>query len=379
MKNIKDKEIDWPKTKYCVKAVRERDKKIIEIPVLPINMLVTGTTGFGKTVFIKQYISRMLEENPEKYIIIFQIKPEDYTKDFLRPQDKIITFYDGIYSSQNIFKWCLVKEIRVRPQNMWQIELEEIASILFADILSDSRNVTWAGAAKDFFKGFINVILYCYKNNPSNYEIINAMNGMSWSEILKFLWQYPPNRSMLKDNFEYDISLGDNYRLNKKGSDIAFFLQYIKNKFGGSFMSENAQDTIYDYLHKKYGSRLFILHDHKARESSKLFERYFLKHIVDEMLSMTRDFNENMIMVLDEIDKIGYDFGLIEAITLGREFKLQTLVSTQSLNSLYALSPEKHGEKLIDAALSGFPMTVTFHPRRYSYYKNIAKTLWRNN
>lgn len=90
MKNIKDKEIDWPKTKYCVKAVRERDKKIIEIPVLPINMLVTGTTGFGKTVFIKQYISRMLEENPEKYIIIFQIKPEDYTKDFLRPQDVLV-------------------------------------------------------------------------------------------------------------------------------------------------------------------------------------------------------------------------------------------------------------------------------------------------
>lgn len=364
MQSVKDAGPDWPKTEYCVRAVRKKDGKVVEIPILPSNILVTGTTGYGKTVFTKEYVSGVLEESPETYVVFFQIKPDDFTGEFLRPQDKIITFYDGIYSPQNLFKWCMVKEIRSRPKNMWETELEELTSILFADILSDPRNVAWAGGAKDFFKGFIKVILYRYKNNPPNNKIIRAMNEMGWPEMLKFLWEYPPNRSMLKDNFEYDISLGDNYKLNKKGSDIAFFLQYIKGKFGGSFMSEDGEDTIYDYIHGKYGSRLFILHDHKARESSKLFERYFLKHIGDEMLSMTSDFRgSRMLWVLDEIDKIGgYDFGLMEAVTLGRQFNLQVLVSTQSLNSLYAVSPEKHGEALMDAALAGFPMTVTFHP-----------------
>lgn len=362
MQSMKKPELNWPKGDYFVRAIRKRDGKVVEIPVQSSNFLITGTTGYGKTVFTKVYVKELLTENPETYVVFFQIKPDDFTEMFLRPQDKIITFYDGGCSPQNLFKWCMVKEIRSRPKDMWETELEELTSILFADILNDPRNVAWAGGAKDFFKGFIKVILYCYKNNPSNSKIICAMNEMSWSEILKFLWKYPPNRSMLKDNFEYDISLGDNYKLNKKGSDIAFFLQYIKGKFGGSFMSEDGEDTIYDYMHGKYGSRLFILHDHKARESSRLFERYFMRHIGDEMLSIVSDFKGKMLWVLDEIDKIGYDFGLIEAVTLGRQFNLQVIVSTQSINSLYALAPEKHGENLMDAVLAGFPMTATFHP-----------------
>lgn len=362
MQSMKKTELDWPKADYFVRAIRKRDGKVVEIPVQSSNILITGTTGYGKTVFTKVYVKELLTENPEMYVVFFQIKPDDFTEMFLRPQDKIITFYDGGCSPQNLFKWCMVKEIRCRPKDMWETELEELTSILFADILNDPRNVAWAGGAKDFFKGFIKVILYCYKNNPSNSKIICAMNEMNWPEMLKFLWKYPPNRSMLKDNFEYDISLGDNYKLNKKGSDIAFFLQYIKGKFGGSFMSEDGEDTIYDYMHGKYGSRLFILHDHKARESSRLFERYFMRHIGDEMLSIVSDFKGKMLWVLDEIDKIGYDFGLIEAVTLGRQFNLQVIVSTQSINSLYALAPEKHGENLMDAALAGFPMTATFHP-----------------
>lgn len=375
MQSMKKTEPNWPKTKYFVKAIRKKDGKVVEIPVQSSNFLITGTTGYGKTVFTKVYVKELVTENPETYVVFFQIKPDDFTEMFLRPQDKIITFYDGGCSPQNLFKWCMVKEIRSRPKDMWETELEELTSILFADILNDPRNVAWAGGAKDFFKGFIKVILYCYKNNPSNSKIICAMNEMNWPEMLKFLWKYPPNRSMLKDNFEYDISLGDNYKLNKKGSDIAFFLQYIKGKFGGSFMSEDGEDTIYDYMHGKYGSRLFILHDHKARESSRLFERYFMRHIGDEMLSIVSDFKGKMLWVLDEIDKIGYDFGLIEAVTLGRQFNLQVIVSTQSINSLYALAPEKHGENLMDAALAGFPMTVTFHPGD-PYTIEILQTLY---
>ena len=363
MQNMKDTEANWPKTEYFVRAVRKRDDKVMRIPVLSTNILVTGTTGYGKTVFTKEYVSGVLQENPGTFAVFFQIKPDDFTDEFLYPGDKIVTFYDGIYPTGNLFKWCMVKEIRSRAKSMWETELEELTSILFADILNDPRNIVWAGGAKDFFKGFLRVVLYCYKNNPSNREIISAMSKMSWIEMLQFLWKYPPNRSMLKDNFEYDISLGDNYKLNKKGSDIAFFLQYIKGKFGGSFMSEDGEDTIYDYMHGKYGTRLFILHDHKARESSKLFERYFLKYIGDEMLSATSDFHGKMLWVLDEIDKIGgYDFGLIEAVTLGRQYNLQVIVSTQSLNSLYAIAPEKYGKECMNGALAGFPMTVTFHP-----------------
>lgn len=127
-------------------------------------------------------------------------------------------------------------------------------------------------------------------------------------------------------------------------------------------MSEDGEDTIYDFLHGHYGERLFMIHDHKQRNSSKLFEQYFLKYIGDEVLSLTSDFSGRMVWVLDEIDKVEHDFGLTQAVTLGRQFGLQVLVSTQSLESLYAVAPEFYGEHLTNASLAGFAMTAAFHP-----------------
>lgn len=359
--NLNAKSVQWPQTKYSVEAIQKSNSQIVHIPVDSSNVLITGVTGYGKTVFTKKLIQNILYKSPNIQAVFFQIKPDDFTKMFLRPEDKIITFNNKLCDEKNLFKWNMIKEIRTLPQNRWEEKLEELSSILFSDLLEDKRNITWAYGAKELFKGFLKVILYCYSNNPSNFNIINDLRNTNVSDLLKFLWQYPPNRSMLKDNFEYDITK-NNYRINKKGSDILFFHQSVIGQFGGSFMSRNGNDTIHDYMKGKYGSRLFILHDHQSKESSKLFERFFLKTIIDEKLSLVSSHHEKMLMVLDEIDKVGYDFGLIEASTLGRQFQLQVIISTQSLNSLYALAPVKHGKELIDSSLSGFPMMVVFHP-----------------
>lgn len=258
----------------------------------------------------------------------------------------------------------MIKEIRSYPRIKWEEELENIMQSLFADVLNDPRNITWANGAKETFKGFLKVILYMYSNNPSNGEILQAMNEMTWGQVLEFLWKYKPNRGFLRDNFEYDGIMRDKYKINKKGSDIAFFLQEVKSKFGGSFVLADGEDTIFDFLHGAYGkgARLFILHDYEARDSMKLFEKLFLRKIIDSMMSLSSGINIKMLMVLDEIDKVGYDFGLNDAVTLGRQFGLQILVSTQSIKSLYAIAPEKNGQELMEASLAGYPVLCSFHP-----------------
>lgn len=352
----------WSKTGYGIQAKRISDGTPVNIPVDRINVLTVGTSGYGKTVFTKKYVRELFRLNREMYAVFFQIKPDDFTEEFLRPQDKVITYSEQICSTENLFKWNLVKEIRSCKRSEWDSELEELSTILFSDVLLDSKNRIWADAAKTTFKAFIKVILYQYSNNPSNKKVISAMKTMNRKEMLKFLAEYEPNRSMLKDNFEFELSNYKNYVMPKKGSDIFFFLQNVLEKFGGSFMADDGEDTVYDYLHGCYGERLFIVHDHKKRNSSKLFERYFLKYIGDEVLSQASGFSGEMVWVLDEIDKIEYDFGLTTAVTLGRQFGLQILVSTQSLESLYAVAPEMYGEHLTKASLSGFAMTVAFHP-----------------
>lgn len=353
---------NWPRTQYSVKAIRKKGGGVIGIPVLPVNVLVTGTTGYGKTTFTKEFVRSSFYSEPHMYGVFFQIKPDDFTAEFLRPQDKVITFNQDVCQGCNLFKWNLVKEIRSCPKSRWETELEALTSIQFSDALRDPRNRIWADGAKATFKGFVRVILYKYRNNPSNSKLITAMRMMDRKKLLKFLAECDQNLSMLKDNFEFDPAHCEGYRMPKRGSDIFFFLQNVLEKFGGTFMSEDGDDTIYDYMKGRFGERLFILHDHKARASSKLFERYFLKYIGDNMLSLSSDFHGKMLWVLDEIDKVEHEFGLTQAVTLGRQFGLQVLVSTQSINSLYAIAPEEHGKELMDAALAGFPMTVTFHP-----------------
>lgn len=345
-----------------IRAVRLEDGSEIMIPVTHFNTLVTGTTRYGKTYFTKAYVSKRFRKNKKLYAVFFQIKPDDFTGEFMRPQDKVITYSDKLYPQENQFKWCLIKEIRQCDRSEWDSVLREISTILFSDLMEDKKNRVWIEGARSTFEAFVKVILYCYSNNPSNMKLISSIKSMGAGKMLAFLAEYKPNRSMLMDNFEYEPGCDDHYTMPRKGRDILLFLQNVLDKFGGSFLSEDGEDTIHDYLHGKYGERLFLVHDHMKKDSAILFEQFFLKYLGDNMLSLSSGFQGEMIWVLDEIDKIEHDFGLTQAVTLGQQFGLQVLVSTQSLESLYAVAPELHGEHLSRAALAGFPVTVTFHP-----------------
>lgn len=357
-----DPTASWPKTNHGIPA-KLQDGSLITVPVPTeaINTLVLGVSGYGKTTFTKAFVHEKLKENPNLFCVFFQVKPDDFTGEFLRPEEKVITFNESLYPN-NSFKWNLVKEIRSCPKDEWETVLEEIASILFADLLEDKRNLIWADAGKAAFKGFILVLLHCYKNNPANGKVISAMKNMPRKEFLSFLAKYTPNHSFLKDSFGYDPAQANDYQLTRRASDIFFFLNNVLERFGGTFASDG-EDTIYDYLQGSYGKRLFIAHDHKTKDSVKYFEQYIFKYIGNEMLSQSSDFQgHQMLWVLDEIDKIEADINLSQVITLGRQFGLQVLVSTQSLESLFAIAPEIQGDHLIKASLAGFGMTVAFHP-----------------
>lgn len=68
------------------------------------------------------------------------------------------------------------------------------------------------------------------------------------------------------------------------------------------------------------------------------------------------------MLVLDEISELEYDFGLMQGATLGAEYGLQVILSTQSLEKLYAILPRDLGEHYLNGALSGFPYLITFQP-----------------
>ena len=78
---------------------------------------------------------------------------------------------------------------------------------------------------------------------------------------------------------------------------------------------------------------------------------------------MTGNNKHPIIFVLDEIDKLGggSDIGVLEAVNLGRDYKIQVILSTQSVESLYLLAPEKQAEHITHATHAGFSALIAFH------------------
>lgn len=349
---------NWPSGMAHIDAYIIPGNRRVNIPVTRDNILITGKTRSGKTTFTKAYIKPLILEKDEPYSVFFDIK--DDFREYIRPQDKVIMFSETVIPGGNYFKWNMIREIRKSED--WEAELDELTGILFEDLLDDSRNRIWVDGARVVFKGYIKTILYCHKNSPSNGRVISGMRFMSHSQFINHLAKYRPNYSLLKDYFEYDPERNGNYKFPKKAGDIMFFLQNVLAKFGGTYNSEDGEDTIFDFLNDAYGRRLFMIYDYKKRESSSLFFRYFLKKIIDERLAQNVDRSKKVLMVLDEIAELEHDFGLMQALTIGQGNYLQIIVCTQSLEKMYCIAPDRHTDHITNASLAGFRTHATFLP-----------------
>lgn len=83
-------------------------------------------------------------------------------------------------------------------------------------------------------------------------------------------------------------------------------------------------------------------------------------------MSLSSTIKEPLLFCLDEADKLSdggksADFGLFQAATLGREYGLQILLTTQSVENLYGLAPD-FNEHMAKGGLAGFPTVLSFRP-----------------
>lgn len=349
----------WPPGIGSV-SVQLQGGTIAALPVLDsVDTLLVGVPGTGKTVLTKKIVAAELANRPETLAVFFELKPQDYTKCFLSPKDKVIT-YGGGFPAQNQFRWNMVREVRLSEDR--ESEMMQIATYLFAELLKDDRNRIWAASARDTFIAFLRVIVNCYGDCPPNDRIVRDMRNTAENDFLAFLARDPQNDSLLKKVFDFDVSDQAAYQRTRRGGDVFFFLNHILDMFGGNFMSDG-MDTIYDYLHQGYGNNLFIVHDLAKSAISRPFEQYFFQKLKDSKMSASADPGwPPMLWVLDEIDKLGdgADIGLYEVVTLGRQFQLNVVLSTQSLESLYRVASSENREHTAAGMLAGFQYIAAF-------------------
>lgn len=343
------------------------DGKGVKIPVLEsTNVLTVGVTGTGKS---KSYTlpaaKYLLSSNPTMKGVFFETK-RTFLDAFMQQNDKVITYDPTIVPACNLFQWCLIKEIRQARDK--EGEMRQIAEVLFGDLLAGAENNrAWIESARNTFIAVLRVIVDCYPDNTSNWDLINALRNMSVNNLLAYLAKHPRNHSLLNKDFSYDPNKSEVYTPTRRATDIMFFFNSVLEIFGGAFESKG-QDTIHDYLlgAHGYGRNLFLVYDLATAESSRPFILYFLKKIKDEKMSLSSTIIEPMLWCMDEADKLSdsgkaADFGIFQAATLGREYGLQILLTTQSIENLYGLAPG-FNEHIAKGGLSGFPVLISFRP-----------------
>lgn len=362
----KGQSLDWECGIGSISA-RLPNGAAVDLPVLSgANVLTVGVTGTGKSKsFTLPAAKILLSANPHM-LGVFSESKRTFLDAFMQPDDRVIARDPTVVPTRNLFQWCMVKEIRqARDQ---EAEMRQIAEVLFGDLLAGAENNrAWVESARNTFIAVLRVIVDCYPDNTSNWDLINALRNMSVNDLLTYLSKHPRNHSLLSKDFSYDVSMKDTYIPTRRATDVMFFFNTVLETFGGSFESKG-QDTIHEYLHGApgYGRNLFLLHDLATAESSRPFILYFLKKIKDEKMSLSSTIKEPMLWCMDEADKLAdggkaADFGLFQAATLGREYGLQILLTTQSIENLYGLAPS-FNEHIARGGLSGFPVLLSFRP-----------------
>lgn len=366
----------WPMGVGSIPAVLP-DGTAIDLPVLKgINALTFGTVGTGKTSsYTEQAAEILLSADPELKGVFFEIK-RTFIDRFMGPEDKVITHNPHAVPQANLFVPNIIKEIRqaVDPE----AEMRDFAQFLFSEFLNGAnQNRAWIEAARNTFIGVLRTIVDCYPDvNTTNRTLVNALRRMPIGDLLAYLARHPRNLSMVQKDWGYAPNHPNDYVPTKRAADISFFLNQVLESFSGSFVMDG-EDSLHDWLNGKYGRNLFFLYDLASAEISRPFFLYYMKKIKDYKLSNVRKATPPILMVLDELDKLAdggkaADFGLFQAANLGREYGLQILLTTQSIENLYGLSPE-FNDHVTTGGLAGYPYLISFRPGDPSTLSSLQK------
>ena len=354
--------------------------EIIGVPVEKTNYFVSGTTGTGKTTGVKKILDFRLQAQDNLRLLVYQVKMHDFDKFFIK-NGLFICHNSSTYPDDKLFKWNSMKEFRLAGEKGWFNSIQEFTSCAASEFRkSAGSNLYFVDTAEECVIRFFLALLHTTKENISNDKTWGFLEHEQPEKILDVIANYRGNHSFLKIHFEYDYQEKKKYTLTKRGRDIFIFINKIVRVVTGTFR-QRGNDTIWEFMHGGEFNRLCICHE-EGNKASYIMEQYFLKRITTMMLGSDNTITDDLLMVLDEVDKSRVtEFPLAKLATLGREVgnkHTQLVLSTQSFESLYAIA-ENGNEHDTRSMLSGFPCTIAFNPGMDETTRNILQSAYGNH
>ena len=265
---------------------------------------ISGQSGSGKTVILKNLYESLQANNPDGRFLIHDTKPE-WIQEYYNPEtDFIFDFSDQRSINFNIFSMInLDSDID---------NSDEIVSIVASLIPETSGNADpiWLNVARDILLG---CIYYCIENDKTN------------NLEIKKLVKLPVDQLATKLKGVEGAEVGHGH-LTSGESQAANFMSTFRDKarFFTTFPDslEGNELDIREWLENKKGgqSTIFLLNKAKTKDLNSIRIGAFVDSMINTLLDLPQSQTRRVYFFLDEIGSLSKMDSLIDGITKARSY-----------------------------------------------------------
>ena len=355
-------------------------KRIDQVPINDMHLLVLGAPGMGKTRQIRKILSQTVR-NPDSTHIVFDPKG-DYYKEFYREgQDYVLSLFDVAGIKSNV-KWNLLSDAANDPHP--ETAIREITKAICKEAITNSNNPFFPESAESLISAIWIMAFRRYKDNlPTNDVLIKITKSMTREQLLTEASREVNGIKVNSDLYSTIDELTD----PKGGVTTANIRQEMERILDQAFNSEGnfcgkGDFSVVNFVRNSKGRRLFLVHDFATAESSRLITGTLLNLMMKESLSInaSRNPRHRIYYYLDELPVLPDNITYLQSLCcFGRGAGNRVVVGIQGLSQLYDTYGEDSGNAILAAFTDNIimrandPITVEKMSRR-SGQKTVTRT-----
>ena len=347
-------------SKYLRLNSKASDFKIAGMPLVKnsetTHILITGTTGSGKSNCMHEILPQIREKNQTAILIDFTGEMISRYYDAGRG-DIILCPFDA--RSHEWDFWSEIGQIG-EGRGDYNIDLDLIAKALFVNDDSSS-DPFWREAAEVLFK---DCVRYVAKNKESSLEKLdNIMNKTDVSKLGKKLTGTSSAAFISKENDKTFASIRTHV------ATATATLNYLPETKPGSDKSMILRDFIKEVDHNP-GKWLFISATAKTRGMMRPLASLWANILSNNIMSLTPSVDRRIWLVIDELPSLKKLPSLSTALSEFRKYGGAIIAGLQSSQQLYQI----YGSYNASAMLDQFNTKIVFRTDEKSFASYICNS-----
>ena len=296
-----------------------------EIPEIevPRHVIVSGTTGSGKSQAIQGWISGIFDRLSYGGKAILTDSGGAMMSRFGSENDLILNVFDGRTRRWNPFNEILVPEL----------DIPRICESIVTDRQGEEGR--WAGRARNLLIDYMTVSFVKGRTSPR--EAVRIITSADTSELKSILSGTPSEAITSKENSEFFGSIQ---------GVLAESIRYWR------YLDDDGTFSLRDWIKSDMGSVLWLTYSDESIATMRYLVSCWVDILITEILSGQEADGLRFFLICDELDSLGRIPTLANALTRGRKYGLSALAAIQSIAQLRTTYGKDPSQTLLSCYVS---------------------------